>query len=407
MSVPLPPPTFGLLCFATGGTISAGTMGAPPQLSPSGGTPVQTAGPCLPEIHLNIWERQENKESKSPDSFLDIGLMLDLDDPTATIELVFPERVRLESIEDLSKLVSQPKAIPAIFNESWAVSSGSTQGADTIVYDPAGSDIDFAIVGTGDALSEATHGNRSALSISVPKLISRARNLSHILGRSVRRVYIRFRILNFRRDFYCVGNGERTDGWWQPSWQRTEDIDFRLNVRRGAPPGLERDIGRFLEFSKVHLFLMRSRSMDIIFQDALFKSSRSLEDEDFWANYSLTPPMSLEGNLKRVKGSLGYQWKKTNRDGPIKEFGTLARFKIVEFGVGKFVVVALLVGALGNAVYDGGKEIFLWARAKICADVHSESSGTNLTQPESNPPLERSNSTAKPAGITNATRNTK
>jgi hypothetical protein len=32
---------------------------------------------------------------------------------------------------------------------------------------------------------------------------------------------------------------------------------------------------------------MRSRDKDIVFQDKLFKASRSLEDEEFWAQYSI------------------------------------------------------------------------------------------------------------------------
>ena len=39
----------------------------------------------------------------------------------------------------------------------------------------------------------------------------------------------------------------------------------------------------------------------------------------------------------------------------VSEFGTLARFKSIRFGLLKFVVVAGLVGALGNMVWDAVK----------------------------------------------------
>ena len=135
-------------------------------------------------------------------------------------------------------------------------------------------------------------------------------------------------------------------------------------MRRGVPLGLENQIGKFVQFSKVHLFLMKSRDQDIVFEDNLFKACRSLEDENFWANYSL--PVSADNREKKkslihVKQSLGYQWTKITlvaADGtetPVKEYGILARYKNVRFGIFKFVIIALIVGALGNALWDGVK----------------------------------------------------
>lgn len=337
------PRTYGLLCFAQGGTPSSAQGGAQ-----------SSAQPSLPEIHLNIWEQEPNRKSKNPDSLLDIGIMLDLNDPTTSIELIFPEKIDLASVQDLSTVLSQPNAIPAIFNESWAVTS---VGKETVVSDPAEVSRSFAIVSVENAIKETRFGGYDALSIAIPSLISSAKGVAQSTKQKIERVYVRFRLLKFKRQFYCVGAGHRSNDWWQPSWQKTEDIDFRLNVRRGAPPSLEKMVGRFLEFSKVHLFLMRARDKDIVFHDKLFKASRSLEDEDFWAQYSIIGTSTAqETSLKRVKGSLGYHWK-SNGTGHVKEFGTLARFKVVEFGVGKFVVLAIVIGASGSMLWDGVKSL--------------------------------------------------
>jgi hypothetical protein len=337
-------PTYGLLCYARGGVGSSCLTGDTP---------------TLPEIHLNIWEREERWLRRAAESSLDIGLMIDVLDKTQSIELIFPSKVPLSNVEDLSAVVSTPSAVPAIFNESWAVNSMGTQGTDSVVHDPANSNMAFAIVSTVGALREESHLGYDALSIDIPFLITKGHNVANALRWSISRVYIRFRILEIPRRFYCVGAGMHNEDWWMPLWQRTEDIDFRLNVRRGAPAGLETHIGRFVEFSKVHLFLMRSRDKDIVFQDKLFNSSRSLEDEGFWAQYSLVGPStakSLRVSRERVQNSLGYHWKaKPDPANPtsVKEFATLARFKIVEFGIGKFLLVALLLGAAGNALWDG------------------------------------------------------
>lgn len=55
---------YGLLCFSTGDMLTGKEY-------------------IRPELHLNIWEKGESVH-------LDIGLMLDLDDPSGTVELYFP-----------------------------------------------------------------------------------------------------------------------------------------------------------------------------------------------------------------------------------------------------------------------------------------------------------------------------
>jgi hypothetical protein len=393
MATSATPPTYGLLCFAKGGVGSSG----------------QVQGvPVLPEIHLNIWEREPDRSSKTASASLDIGLMIDVSDQTQTLELIFPEKVPLTDVKDLSAVVSASSAVTVIFNESWAVNSIGSQGTDSVVHDPANHSMAFAIVSTENAITDATHQGHAALSISVPALIAKGQAVAKAVERTIGRVYIRFRVLQIQRHFYCVGAGEHKDDWWMPSWQRTEDIDFRLNVRRGAPATLENAIGRYVEFSKVHLFLMRSRDKDIIFQDKLFNSSRSLEDESFWAQYSLVEPQSpkaLEASRARVKNSLGYHWKAKGNPAPIKEFATLARFKTVEFGIGKFLLVALLLGAAGNALWDGVKEVygrFSLAQAQVTGTVDS-----SAQRAQASPTPDVAGTTSNDAGQTGSKKGTK
>jgi hypothetical protein len=211
--------------------------------------------------------------------------------------------------------------------------------------------------------------------------IAQLRTKSNGLSSSSPKLYVRFRIRSVPKSFYCVGIAQR-DRWWVSSSQRTEIIDFRLNVRRGVPADLERSIGPFVDFSKVHLFLMKSREQDIVFEDTLFKSCRSLEDEEFWAGYSSDGTEADKRNsLLNVKQSLGYQWSKKggpDNKAPVKEFGILARFKKVEFGIGKFLVWVLILGALGNALWDGIK----FGYDKYAGETkHSEQACALMSQP--------------------------
>lgn len=343
---------FGLLCYATG------SNGPDPD------------GYVLPEIHLNIWE-QEISGKEGEEVFLDIGLMFSIKESAKKIELIFPWKVSLSEITDLSGVIGVSDAIPAIFNESWAVSD---HGGDHVVYDPRQvTGAGFSIVSVNKALSEQDHeaqwGTGStlktskvhAISIDVGALTIKAKSAAKSTSRDVDRFYIRFRVSNVKKYFYCSDTENTKLDISTVLQQKTEDLDFRLNVRRGAPPNLAKDLGKFLEFSKAHLFLMRSRDKDIVFHDKLFKAARSLEDEDFWARYSLKDPATAsqeerDANLKRVKKNLGYQWKSGGDGQPsVKEFGTLARFRIVKVAMGPFILWALVLGVCGNILLELGK----------------------------------------------------
>lgn len=329
--------------------------------------------PWLPEIHLNVWERDDS-QTKKGEAFLDVGLMFDRQEPATTIELIFPWKVQDSDVIDLSSVIAASDAVPAIFNESWAVSD---QGGDYVVYDPRNASPSFALVSIVGAWTAKKHVAQwgagptarkvdvYSISIDVSELLKRAITASKATNHHIEKLYTRFRVLNIRRDFYCVGADNGGADISAVLQQRTEDIDFRLNVRRGAPPNLEKALGRFVEFSKVHLFLMRSRDKDIVFQDKLFKASRSLEDEDFWARYSLEKATGkqteIETNLRRVKRSLGYQWKSGGKGEAVKEFGTLARFRIVKLAVLPFILWALVLGVAGNVLLDVGKGLYsIW-----------------------------------------------
>ncbi|MGV8898675.1 MAG: hypothetical protein ACOH2B_05430 [Burkholderiaceae bacterium] len=331
---------YGLLVFATGRTTVPGV---------------------LPELHLNIWEKEYFWSSDS--AFLDVGLMLDVAETAQTFEFVLPWLVSDKDIEDLAPRLQESGAIPAIFNEGWVCSNSN--GSAGYVTDQTSSSI-FTFVEMRTDLEVYSHnpGTRNeqqSIRLNVPGI--KAKSVSAMS--SATRMYVRFRVKKVPKTFYRVSINPK-DRIFLSSWQRTEIIDFRMNVRRGVPLGFEQKVnGIFVAFQKVHLFLMKSRDQDIVFEDKRFKSCRSLEDEHFWANYSLSAKSNDWDRFwsrQRVKSSLGYQWTKTIEknllggvDMPVTEFGTLARFKNIQFGIIKFIIIAGLVGALGSMVWDGIK----------------------------------------------------
>jgi hypothetical protein len=227
-----------------------------------------------------------------------------------------------------------------------------------------------------------------AISIDVGALTTKAKSAAKSTSRDVDRFYIRFRVSNVKKYFYCSDAENISLDISTVLQQKTEDLDFRLNVRRGAPPNLAKDLGKFLEFSKVHLFLMRSRDKDIVFHDKLFKAARSLEDEDFWARYSLKDPATAsqgerDANLKRVKKNLGYQWKSGGDGQPsVKEFGTLARFRIVKVAMGPFIFWALALGVCGNILLELAKFGYSKWRPDAPIDAVCIKAGEGFTLPK-------------------------
>ena len=306
----------------------------------------------LPEIHFNIWE--ENAK----DAFLDIGLMVSTSDPAECIEIFLPWTVQDENIEDLSPRLLVHNGISAIFNEAWA-SSTAPNVLGGLVTRTDGSV--FAVVPYNKpVISQRSHtlGTLHSIVLQLGSLKTAA--IASGGTKVPEQMYVRFRVKKVPPNFYRVGF-DQGDALGGGALTRTEIIDFRLNVRRGVPVGIEHFLtGRFLEFSKVQLFLMKSRNQDIVFEDKLFRACRSLEDEAYWAEYILPLKPSdrtLKKSLQHVKGSLGYQWKKTPDSAQlaVSEFGMLARFK--SFHMRKrtallFLVVALFVGITGNLMYD-------------------------------------------------------
>lgn len=330
----------------------------------------QQKGFPLPEIHFNIWERGQKKE----EAFLDIGLMLYPGDPAERIEIFLPWEFDASSIEDLSTRILGPNGVSAVFNEAWTSSAGVNSPGGFVTRNDG---TVFTIVPYDyPQIGKRNHKNGFLHSIvfDVAKIAAMSTTASRNSRTTPDRMYVRVRVKNVPKSFYRVGINQG-DAFGGGALYTTEIIDFRLNVRRGVPPAIESFLnGRFIEFSKVQLFLMKSRDQDIVFEDKLFRACRSLEDENFWAEYILpmnSPHAEVEQSRKHVQGSLGYQWRKTPDAGTlgVNEFGTLARFKSFRVNLktaSVFFALALLVGVIGNGAYDGlcwaGTKVYTWAK---------------------------------------------
>jgi len=341
----------------------------------------QQNGWDFPEIHFNIWEHPCDKNS-----ILDIGLMLDINEPAQKIEIFLPWALKRNDIEDLSAKILVANGVSAVFNESWTSSTANIRPGGCVERDngtffsivPYAPEIVQRVLPMGTFHSivfDIAEIKRTSLAAASPQ--------AHP---ALRHMYVRIRVQNVPPSFYRVGI-DQGDAFGGSALTRTEIIDFRMNVRRGAPTAVEATLsGRFLEFSKVHLFLMKARDHDIVFEDKQFKACRSLEDEAFWATYILgqaPTAREVKKSRHRVKNSLGYQWRKTSSSagGMISEFGMLARFKsfkIQKLTMALFLLLALLVGCAGNGAYDLLKN-WLSSSNQVLPDLSSGKSAGEST----------------------------
>ena len=294
-----------------------------------------------PQLHLNLWEQVDRIS-------LDIGLMIRRDFSSPEIYFYLPWPKADKALMDLTPRINDADAIAAVFNESWEVTRLPRSSSAT-VKDPSSGKVLFQVISPSNYWSiedETPQSHRIKLDFG---------RLVKTEPLEAEEIYLRFRVKGVPKEFYAVGFAQGDQGLVS-SWTKNEFIDFRLNVRRGAPPDLEAHVGHYVSFSKVHLFLMRHRSNELVFQDSAFRSCRSLEDEHFWAKYShddeQPSPEQLRDARSHVVNSLGYQWtKRTNEGLPTHEFGILARFKRIELSIPKFIFYAVLISAAGNAAW--------------------------------------------------------
>lgn|GEM_PF-3673067 len=335
------PVFYGVLCFAVGQRRDASAdLGA--------------NDVAYPQLHLNLWEH-------GSETFLDVGLLVPRACTYERLRFYFPWRLPDVPAEDLLRKINDASSVASIFNESWTVmKKGNSDHA--VVSDSSSNRPLFELASLTDCMvSESDSEHAHCVELDLARLFERA-------TAPCPAAYVRFRVFEVPTAFYSVGQ-DQGDAGLVSSWTKTDDLDFRLNVRRGAPPDMERRVGAFAEFSKVHLFLMRDRRYELAFQDAAFKACRSLEDEAFWANYSATvkePPASA---LKHIKSCFGYQWSKraVSREEPVNEFRILARFRRTELSKWRFICYVIVLGALGNGAWEYGTAALakLWAQLLV------------------------------------------
>ncbi|MFV8671604.1 hypothetical protein ACNRC9_21715 [Ralstonia pseudosolanacearum] len=315
------------------------------------------------QLHVNLWDMAGRQ-------YLDIGVMVSNPSATKEVWVDIPWKLNEESVIDLGAKLDGEKMITAIFNELAEYTGESEKEYANVKLElNNGEERHFFVVRLARRHFNFEYQpmpiGSTRIKIGWPSREDEGVSPTKAL-------YLRIRVRSVPPDVFFSTFRQR-DRNLLSSTTITRLFDFRVNVRRGIPDEILLGEQRlqFPQFEKIHLFAIVDRGIELAFHSGNFKGSRSLEDEGIWNSY-----LDLTKNKKRqrypdtVRDYLGYQWTasgKTSQNAqkkraePAKDLVALGRFAHVvssRWNNGRFMIVVILLGACGSALWDLCKAVF-------------------------------------------------
>lgn len=291
------------------------------------------------ELHFNFWKIPNG--SNQHHKFLDIGLKINDTSNVKSLNIYFPTKIIPQDFIDIvSKFISKPDLVSAIFNENYKVVAEGTSKSYEIqninnefvftIYKTTTNDLDFSDFESG-----------TIISINVL--------------RQTKTSYYRFRVKGSFIDSLSTIS-KPTNSVLQSAFSEIEMIDFRVNEIRDLNQDLLEKIRTevLCKISKQHFFFICSNNEEVIGNHQPFISCRNLENYR-WNNYVDLP--NIDSSIY-----LAYHWKETNRE----SLSTLIKTKYEKNSwktIGKYIVIgiifAILSGLLTNWLYDILKRVLV------------------------------------------------
>lgn len=287
------------------------------------------------ELHVNLWELDT-------ETFLDIGVMIS--DPSVS-ELIIdcPWQVTSSDITDLGSRILGEQAATAIFNTKiryQAVSEGK--------------------IATLEFLNDKNRGTVELLRLTQDQIGTKSTPPNNITSipieiespKELAKRYLRLRISNIPKNVYSTSFEQKDKNILSSNIVQTI-FDFRINVKRGIPENtlISNEGLVFPKFNRIHFFLIIDRKKDLVFPGQDFKSCRSLEDENNWADYIHNNSKTTDQIKKIIRECLGYHWSSKNSE----ELTTLCKFSHTKSNYSQiflFMTIAFIVGAIGNGIWN-------------------------------------------------------
>lgn len=159
-------------------------------------------------------------------------------------------------------------------------------------------------------------------------------------------MYLRFRIQTSKLKDMLFCNVERKNAFLESAFTATHIMDLKVNMERNIPAKISHDFNQKLQpvcFNKVHFLVMEPASYEVEAYNNL-KDCRKLE-EGLWDNYL------NRKNKPSLPDMLAYHWKADN----VSSYSQLVKITYSHTDmkiIGCYILVALLLGAVGNELFS-------------------------------------------------------
>ena len=302
------------------------------------------------ELHINLWNI--SGKSKEVQPFVDFGIGIKNFRVQKDFVLLLPFTFEDNELLDLYENVKDVNVACLIFNEM-SCEIESIDEYSKIKIDGREEQLLLPIK-KNNALTdfvkvEIIEKSYKALRFDFSNII----NDTHL--NDLNSVYIRFRIKcnGIKQALFCPV--DKQNWFLESGFVKTQILDIKLNYERNLPVDFckqQRLKGSvFSRFDKIHLLVMCNSNVNVESIEDLPCDCRKLE-ESGWENYL--------GKQYNVSNILAYHWKKKDEK-EIKNFSKLIRLtssatnKMI---IGSYLLMAILLGIMGNVIYDLLKYIF-------------------------------------------------
>lgn len=315
------------------------------------------------ELHFNLWR---DLKASIETNFLDIGIRFRTPlEPVKQFYLYIPCEVQREHLIDLSQVLKFGQTLDAVFNsvislgdqgDRYYKTMNSGRHFTTIYSIEFGSNSDVRV-----EYLENDDQSTGSLIIFTESLCNRIRQQQ---AEGCLNSYIRFRLhLKGPASELFSQEVDVNDKFTVPLIGRLELTEFRLNEKRSYPSRIA-ELAREGQFhvTQIHYFLIRDLRHELTMQHKPFRKVRRLEGK-LWRHYLLG-----NGGERRVAEyerladrMVIYHWREDAQDKrPVEDFVAFASFRASARNIWLYLLIAVLLGAVGSTLSAGMSNIFKW-----------------------------------------------
>lgn len=302
-------------------------------------------------LHINFWFLEDihfiGKKIKHP--YIDIGFKISNYKEIDGIAFYCPFKVSKSNVVDLSQKMSTKTNATMVFNDECEITTINTY--TSVKFSDDSKSLIFLM---GDIIEDTyrieNSNGKSSIVFDFTKFHKYVAT-DEILNR-INDLYIRFRIKDVELKDKIYFDSEPLNKSFESAFSGTRILDFKINEKRNIDEKLQAKMVveeyEWAEFSKVHFLVMEPSSYDLTTFSKYDMSCRELE-ENMWDDY-------LGAEIDYSRGHvLAYHWKGSQKSetNKLKDFSCFAKInysKMRYWSIGSFVVMAIALGVLGDAI---------------------------------------------------------